>query len=125
MANFIPSNTVIRARPTYSLVAAGDTIALVGGKGLFHFAAEVLSNPKHYLRADKGLMAGLQTADAVGYIMAEMDNGAKGAIIVTKAEYAATAAERDRYAAWLAEWKANRAFFDGMNEGGEGYNPYR
>lgn len=53
------------------------------------------------------------------------ERGRKVAIRISSAEHEATAPERARYAAWVSELQRKRAHWDGMNENGEGFNPYR
>jgi hypothetical protein len=62
-------------------------------------------------------------ADAIGGLI--VWSAGRNIIMITAAHHAIGATDRKLKAAHTAQFIKARAFFDGMNEGGEGYNPYR
>ncbi len=133
MADFVPNATTLRSHDLFEIVQTGGHMQIVSKSARVKACAfttavtvaEVEANPQH---RDRSIVSSLKSAGYVAYVRGEID-GKYAQIGLTAADYAKGADERARYAAWLSETSARnaagRAFWDGVNEGGEGFNPYR
>ena len=133
MENFVSTPVTIRSHALFDLVQhTNRTIEIVSksprvkaAKADAILIADVDANPQHFATA---VIPALKAAGAVAFVIANID-GKVAQLAITADDWAKGAAERNRFEAWneatIAEVKSRREFFDGMNEGGEGYNPYR
>ena len=133
MADFVPAATNLRSHELFDVVQTGGHVQIISKSARVEASAyatvitvaEIEANPKHFARP---LVSGLKAAGYAAYVQGKVD-GKYTQIGLTAADYAKGTDERARYAAWVSETAATnaagRAFLDGMNEGGDGYNPYR
>ncbi|BBD98066.1 hypothetical protein SAMIE_1015670 [Sphingobium amiense] len=132
MANFQAIPTTLRSHALFDVVQVGDSICVESKSDRVErricsaiLLSDIETNPQHYLR---NLLPDLRKAAAVALVETRVD-GKVAQLVMTAGDWARGAAERRRYAEWLVDTTrknaAGRGFWDGVNEGGEGYNPYR
>ena len=137
MQAFIANPTILRTHALFDVVQHGDRAAIISkspraansASTPILVIAEIKAAKQHFAKA---LVSALEKAGAVAFVQAVID-GKHAQIAITAEQFAAGAAERQRYAdwtaahhAWLTGARAAATAFDQINnEGGEGFNPHR
>jgi hypothetical protein len=133
MADYVAQPIILREVQGLVIKQSGDQADVNGRWARMILSTEILSNPKHYLRAVLApVMPRIESGDVAAVVIAEVA-GKTAQILITAEQFALGAPERARHETWRVDVMGNetarqakeRAFDRGNNEGGEGYNPYR
>ncbi|SFG79356.1 hypothetical protein [Methylobacterium gossipiicola] len=134
MADFAHSAPItVRTHERFTITCDGQVWRLNGRHAEFFSAELLLGNPQHFMRARaQSLMSRIESGELAGLVRGNLD-GQSTTIAVTTIDFAAAAHEVERFRAWQrdiasaaeARRQAATAYDRGMNEGGEGFNPYR
>ncbi len=136
MADYIRNPITMRQTDNgFTVRQDGNVVNVNGHTASLTLAKDILADPRHSFRKFLGpVMARLTSGEIVAIVSYQAwHDKPVNRILLTREQYEAGAGERARWATWVAECRAaeksrkaaERQFDRGMNEGGEGYNPYR